>query len=345
MSEPIALSPRLQELFSQTKLACFGRYALAIPKDAELITGNDSFPSDIDLIPGGAAAQERQILDDIAKIKFEDDDAEILFNGRGPLPNSREIRYYKSIYSKARRFYIAKTYVNLNDWIFVWADAPRTGESESDVLARILSRAKSLRLRNAEEVPSEAGYCLKHGFISSALYNDQEMTSAGIYLHRFPDVTFSISSNKDAYGDYSSEEFEQRVRGELSLLARIKGAQDIQGIRYPRRTVLREGKRAVQHWRGEESLIKRADGTHDFEWAFVGTPRDVANPSEYSVHMYTKVAHNTVGAADKASLSDDEAVALWDKLLSGLKFRVKVPGAPEGSYYLAPGAATGPAPK
>jgi hypothetical protein len=50
--------------------------------------------------------------------------------------------------------------------------------------------------------------------------------------------------------------------------------------------------------------------------------------------MYTKVEHDTVGAAHAASLSDDEAVALWDKLLSGLKFRVKVPGAPEGSYFI-----------
>ncbi len=50
--------------------------------------------------------------------------------------------------------------------------------------------------------------------------------------------------------------------------------------------------------------------------------------------MFTKVKHNLVGAANKASVTDDEAVALWDKLLSGLKFRVKVPGAPEGSYYL-----------
>jgi hypothetical protein len=103
---------------------------------------------------------------------------------------------------------------------------------------------------------------------------------------------------------------------------------------YPHRTVLREGKRNVQHWHGEESLIKRPDGVHDFEWGFVGTPKDVANPSEFIVNMFTKVEHNTVGAAKAASLSDDEAVALWDKLLSGLKFRVKVPGAPEGSYYM-----------
>jgi len=64
-----------------------------------------------------------------------------------------------------------------------------------------------------------------------------------------------------------------------------------------------------------------------------GPPRDVASPSEFSAQMFTKVEYNTVGAAKSASLSDDEAVALWDKLLSGLKFRVKVPGAPEGSYF------------
>jgi hypothetical protein len=53
--------------------------------------------------------------------------------------------------------------------------------------------------------------------------------------------------------------------------------------------------------------------------------------------MFTKVEDNMVGAAKKASVSNDEAVALWDKLLSGLKFRVKVPGAPEGSYFLPKG--------
>ena len=168
-------------------------------------------------------------------------------------------------------------------------------------------------------------------------YDDQEMVSAGIYLPSLPDVTFSVGSNKDAYADYKKAEFEQMKRDELSLLSRIKNAQKAQGVLYPKRDVLREGQRDVQHWKGEESLILRPDGTHDFEWAFVGTPTDVANPSEFHAVMFTKVAHNMVGAAKKASVSDDEAVALWDKLLSGLKFRVKVPGAPEGSYFLPPG--------
>ncbi|KAK0339442.1 hypothetical protein LTR94_034483, partial [Friedmanniomyces endolithicus] len=108
----------------------------------------------------------------------------------------------------------------------------------------------------------------------------------------FPDITFSIRSNKDAYADYDKAEFEQMKRDELSLLGRIKGAQDMQGALYPKRDVLREGKRDVQHWKGEESLIRRPDGTHDFEWAFVGTPTDVANPSEFHAAMFTKVKDN-----------------------------------------------------
>ncbi|MBB5609900.1 hypothetical protein HDE71_004216 [Janthinobacterium sp. S3M3] len=92
----------------------------------------------------------------------------------------------------------------------------------------------------------------------------------------------------------------------------------------------------MQHWHGEESLIRRTDGVHDFEWALVGKPGSIAYPSVLEASMYTKVEHNMVGAAEAASLSDEEAIALWDKLLSGLKFRVKVPGAPPGSYYIDP---------
>ncbi|MBE3025622.1 hypothetical protein IMS62_13180 [Janthinobacterium sp. GW458P] len=197
-------------------------------------------------------------------------------------------------------------------------------------------QAKSLRLRATEEIPVEPGLCVEHGFMIENQYKYQEIDDVGIYLPSLPDVTFSISSNKDAYGDYPPKEFESRLRGELSLLSRIQDAKKIQGKNYPSRTLLREGKRQVQHWQGEESLIRRTDGVHDFEWALVGKPRDVAYPSVLEAHMYTKVAHNMVGAAEAASLTDEEAIALWDKLLSGLKFRVKVPGAPPGSYYIDP---------
>lgn len=336
MPEPVQLSPRLSKLFSKTKLVCFGRYALEVPSEAQLVWGSASFPSEVEVFPGGLDAGKQRIEDDIAKIKEDDKTVEITYSQAGPIENSWQIRYYPGKNAKSVGLYFFNTYINKKDLTFVLSGSLKHGETEETAASRQAARAKSLRLRTPDEIPTEPGYCIEHGFMTGTNYKDQEMVNVGIEIPSLPDVSFSVSSNKNAYGDYTPEEFEKIERPKLSLLARIKEAQDDQGIHYPNRTVLREGKRDVHHWHGEESLIRRKDGTHDFEWALVGTPRDVANPSEFGAQMFTKVENNTVGAAKSASLSDDEAVALWDKLLSGLKFRVKVPGAPEGSYFIPP---------
>jgi hypothetical protein len=337
MPAPVKLSPRLQSLFAQTKLVCFGRYAIEVPQEAHLIMGKVGAPAEVEVIGGGVAASEVRLAKSIAKIR-EKETAEITYNGKGPVESSWQLRYYAGDLLKEYGALYFETYVNKGDVTFIYGGAVASkisGKKDSEAAAadRQAAFATVVRLRPPEEVPFEPGFCITNGFVPDKLYTEQEMASAGLFLPSFPDVTFSISSNKDAYVDYPTEEFE-KYKIELSLLHRIEEAKKDQGMQYPSRTVLREGKRDVQHWHGEESLIKRADGVHDFEWAFVGTPRDVANPSEFGVAMFTKVEHNTVGAAKIASVTDDEAVALWDKLLSGLKFRVKVPGAPKGSYHI-----------
>ncbi|MBB5609898.1 MULTISPECIES: T6SS immunity protein Tli4 family protein [unclassified Janthinobacterium] len=333
--ESVQLSKRLEVLFLKTKLLCFGRYAIEVPEEAQLIFGSISFSSSIETIKGGLPAMQERIAEDVARIKL-DRTSDIRYNDIGPISGSWQIRYFDDETSKKYNLFFFNTYINKGDLTFILGDSAKKNETEYSTVERQSFNANNLQLRDNNEIPITPGYCLDHGFISNHHYDSQEMASAGLYFPSLPDVTFSISSNKDAYGDYPPAQFEKEMREELSLLKRIQGAKDIQGSSYPKRTLLREGKRDVQHWHGEESLIRRNDGVHDFEWALVGKPMDVAYPSEFSVHMYTKVEHNMVGATEAASLSDDEAVALWDKLLSGLKFRVKVPGAPPGSYYIDP---------
>lgn len=335
--EPVNLSSRLQPLFAKTKLLCFGRYAIEVPQEAQLVWGSVSFPSRIEVIDGGLSSSKRRVAADIAKLVRNDKTAEITYNREGPVERSWQLRYYEGEAEKEYGLHFFKTYVNKGDLTFILGGSVGKGNTEESAASRQAMRASSLRVRAADEIPADPGFCIEHGFMADNLYANQEMVNAGIHFPSLPDVTFSISSNKDAYADYPQAEFEKMKRDELPLLARIEQAKSEQGIRYPSRTLLREGKRDVQHWHGEESLIRRKDGVHDFEWAFVGTPRDVANPSEFSVNMYSKVEHNTVGAAEATSLSDGEAVALWDRLLSGLKFRVKVPGAPDGSYFVTQG--------
>lgn len=338
MPETVKLSPHLQLLFAKTKLLCFGRYAIEVPDEAQLILGPIGVPSDVKNIEGGLDGSKQWVATDIVKIKEENEAAEIIYNGKGPIEASWQIRYFEDDFMRKNGSIFFNTYVNKGNLTFLLVDSVGSkvdgkNDNESAAIGRQATNASNLRLRAPDEVPEEPGFCIKHAFMADKLYAEQETASAGLFFPSFPDITFSIRSNKDAYGDYSPANFEKE-RPELSLLNRIEQAKKDQGLHYPNRTVLREGKRNVQHWQGEESLIKRPDGVHDFEWAFVGSPRDVANPSEFGVTMFTKVEHNTVGAAKSASVSDDEAVALWDKLLSGLKFRVKVPGAPEGSYHI-----------
>jgi len=330
------LSKRLEVLFLKTKIVCFGRYAIKVPEETQLLYGNTSFPSTIYVIKGGIIAKNERIAEDIKRIKINDPSSEIIYQGNGPIENSWQFHYFDSEFSKEDGNVFFNTYINKGDITFALSGSIPTGGTATSAAVTQLVRAKSVRLRSPDEVPTEPGYCIESGFMSDNKYDNQEMADAGLYFPSLPDVTFSITANKDAYGDYPPAEYDAKVRGKLSLLARIQEAKDQQGKNYPLRTLLREGKRDVQHWHGEESLIRRTDGVHDFEWTLVGTPRDIAYPAVLEASMYTKVAHNMVGAAEAASLTDEEAIALWDKLLSGLKFRVKVPGAPPGSYYFDP---------
>lgn len=330
----INLNDRLLNIFSKTKLLCFGRYALEVPAETKLIIGNQN----LEVIKIKSQDLHLKITADVKEIFIKDKTAEITYNNEGPIENSWQLRYYDSIHAKEMKFLFFQTYITKGDFTFIAGDAVDVdiGEREEEIAKRQLLLAKNIRLRDTEEVPSDPGICVEHGFLAENLYIEQEIDNVGIYFPSIPDIIFSVSSNKDAYGDYPPEEFEKRLRGELSLLNRIQGAKDIQGESYPKRNLLREGKRTVQHWKGEESLIRRPDGVHDFEWALVGKPKNIANPSVLEAKLYSKVAHNRVGAAETASLTDEEAIALWDKLLSSLKFRVKVPGAPPGSYYIDP---------
>ncbi|WP_229415862.1 T6SS immunity protein Tli4 family protein [Pseudoduganella armeniaca] len=331
----IAFSPKLQKIFSKSKVVCFGRYTLNVPAEAKLIWGGASFPSEIIQVKGTFDDLKVMAASDIARLESADKTFELVLNGAGPVPSSWQIRYYQN--DSAKQFHLLTfiTYVNKDDWVFVLRGSTTSQVDEKAVAAQQAARAAGIRPRAANEVPTEPGACLDQAFLADSTYRDQEMINVGLFLPSLPDVTFSISSNKDAYGDYPKDEFERMKKEELSLLARIHAAQKEQGIGYPRRTVLREGKRAVMHWDGEESLIRRPDGVHDFEWGYIGKPEDIAYPAEISVNMYSKVEHNQVGAAKAASVSDEEALALWDKLLGGFQFRVKVPGALPGSYPAA----------
>jgi len=88
MPEPVVLSPRLQTMFAKTKLVCFGRYALEVPKEAVLLWGRIGIPVDVEVMSGGAQAQKQRLAEEIENIKRAHRTAEIIYNDVGPIAGS-----------------------------------------------------------------------------------------------------------------------------------------------------------------------------------------------------------------------------------------------------------------
>ncbi|WP_454763103.1 T6SS immunity protein Tli4 family protein [Cupriavidus campinensis] len=309
--DQVELSPRLQALFASTKQVCFGRYVLEVPAEARLIFGTTDFPAKI-ITHVGAAKQVEDFAEAYRNKELEKDEtAEITYFGSGPIRNSWEIRSFEDDTAKQYRLEGHYTFAVAGEHLFEWASGgPR--------LAPLVS---GLRARDNTEIPTDPGVCIDHGFIADSSGTFQEIFQAGIALPSLPDVSFSVDANKTASVTDGNGE---------GLLAGISAQRRLLGALYPELATLREGKRNVGVWKGEESLVRRKDGTHEFEWEAVGKERSTLHPAWINAKMFSKVAADRIGAADKASLTDDEAIALWDKLLDGVRFRVNAPPTQTG---------------
>ncbi|MET3184352.1 UNVERIFIED_ORG: hypothetical protein ABIC43_007552 [Variovorax guangxiensis] len=316
------MNRRIEKLFEHTKLLCFGRYVLTAPVDSRLAFGRD-FPT----LPNRANDVEKVMAADRAKILSADKTAEITYFGKGPAPNLWLMRSFKSVSAKKYELESFDIYYVVGPHIFVGGDA--TAESYNvtadSILRDAVEIASNLHAREPDEVPTGQGLCHEYGFTRVDGSRGPALSQAGLHMAALPDVVFSVQSNQS-----------QSTKGSngYGLLKLINDRKRDAGSSYPRLTTLREGKKKVHGWDGEESLVREADGSHDFEWMFIGETGNVARPALLHAAMFTKVASDRVGAAASSSVNDEEAIALWDKLLDGLKFRVAVPGAPPAAVAI-----------
>jgi hypothetical protein len=309
--------PRIEALFSQTKLLGFGRYVLTVPVDSRL-----SFGYDIPTLPNQAQNLNKIIEAKVAEIKAKYKTAEVNYVGPGPAPHVTWIRSFEDKYAKASGLEGFDIYYVLPPHIFNPGDAISSGErSYEQVLAHTLHVARALRLRQPDELPLEEGLCHEYAFQRLA-GAEGSISSAGLHIAALPDVVFSVFSNTGGSVDGENG---------YGLIQRMENQKKKLGADYPKCTLLRAAKRKIHDWEGEETLFRNEDGSHDFRWLAIGIRNSVARPAKLDVTLYDKVRYDMIGGADQASLSDEEALALWDKLLESLKFRVAVPGAPDSA--------------
>ena len=337
-----ALSPRLQPLFGKTKTVCFGQFVLDLPATAAVVYGPAEIDADINRYPGDARKIEEYVNERLKKIEEDRDlillDAkeQILGNGSmygkvidGAVPGQ------KQVIGASQGAYRIHSYVPIGRDIFVLESShinPKGDELQREI-THINTVATRLRGRADDEVPSEPGSCIDGGFVAGPA--EFENVTLGVRLSEFPDVHFSIRVSKNLLYLSEVSELESRLkRGEQA--ARLEG----DGAFYARIKFFRRAPRKLGAWNGFEALARKparkdASESHEFLCYSIGALNDTLQPV-LDVQLDTGVQGNS-SAGKPPSITDEEAVALWDKLLGSLRPR---PAGPKTSAPIASQAAT-----
>jgi hypothetical protein len=316
-------SPRIDEIFSETKTICFGRFLVDVPARAQVIFGPTDLPWSITSHPGKGNEIEAVIAERLHEVEEEKKSA----SGRliekdslvgrvidGIVPGQKIVFGVSKV---STRIYRIDSFVRTGDDLFIQQADPTAAERDAAV-AGMNAIALTLQSRGELEIPDEPGACIEGGFVRGAKIDGVESHSLGIRLAEFSDVQLSISVTKKS-----------RIIASDALEPRLIEAQESAtnaggGGWFSRIKVFRRGSRAIGKWQGFEILArkpaqKHEGESHEFLFVSQGEPKNPLLPL-LELEFHSGVKDNQIGG-EKPSVSDGEAVALWDKLTGSIRVR------------------------
>jgi hypothetical protein len=184
-------------------------------------------------------------------------------------------------------------------------------------LKELAELVTQFRSREENEIPTEAGFCFDGGFITEPITVAQkERTTMFVGLNGHPDVSIALSMIAG-------------ITTPRTLLQRDAESVTISEHR-SRFHRFRRGPRAWNGEPGEEVLerVHEFNGNygHSFMWELIHNKTDNVFTPLMSFELST--GHGQPGTTVDASLTDAEALALWDKMLSSLRVRPVVAAKP-----------------
>jgi hypothetical protein len=315
----------IEAIFFETRTICVGRFLIDIPKYADVVYGPAAIPASITRYAKAGHKIEEYVGNRFSELGRE----RRLAGGRlresdsmvgKVLDGEREGQKIVFGVSKAAGvFYRIDSYVKVGEDLFHQETQSFSEREKYESEVRELNAvAVRLRARADSEIPTEEGVCIDGGFIRDPKPSWEEALKLGVRLKQLPDVHFSLSvTKKDVLVE--SDALEPRIRQAEELAAR--GGQ---GRWYSRIKTLRRGARAIGKWQGYELLARKpvqpeeGEG-HEFAFLSQGEPGNPYLPV-LDLDMHTGVGGNQIGKV-KPSLTDEEAVALWDKLTNSIRVR------------------------
>jgi hypothetical protein len=336
-----ALTPRLQPMFEKTKTVCFGRFMVDVPASATVAWGATDIPLGVNVYPNGVDEVKTLAQKFIHELKS---DKAIYLNDIPLLisvdnlshPEGQIVTGYEG-FEAIKELKINGYFRLNNDGVII--NARPLQPYRDRATATITSIARRLRQRAESDIPSEPGNCIEYAFLPDSPDDDKEhsgeLLSIGFRLKEFPDAHLSINIGPSNPYDPEGDSLKAKWKRIKEDLATSEEQKVLAKIKY-----FRESPRQIYDWKtGYEVLTRAPDeedvhSYHDFQMKFIGVPHDPYKPYA-DIQFQTGVADNAAGAT-KASLTDEEAIAVWDKITSTIRVRptgnaaVKTAGADSG---------------
>jgi hypothetical protein len=320
------VSPRLEHIFLNTKPVCFGRFIIDVPATATVVFGRMTVDFEVTHLQSGASGIDKHIADQM--VIFE---KEKYLSKRMNTPGSLYgqivtdgIPGQKTFVGADYDSYSVSSYVPLGADLFVFETNgilnPKEVRKDIDEIASI---SRKLRARASDDIPVAPGICLEGGFVN--VNPTFENISMGIRLAEFPDVHLSISTlkNGDSVADY--EKLENRLKA-----AERDAIEEGKGELYKRIKFFRRAPRQMGDWVGEEALARMPPenggfASHQFQFYAMGAANDILRPVA-DVQLDTGVKGNATKGREP-SVTDEEAVAIWDRLTGSIRARPTTPSS------------------
>ncbi len=319
-------TPRLQAMFEKTKAVCFGRFMVDVPASATVAWGEVAVPLGVNVYPNGTAEVKtlaQKFIDELMSDKaINQNDVPLLISVHEVnQPEGKIVVGYEE-FEAINGLKINGYFTLNNDGVVI--DSRPLRPRKDQVIADITSIARRLQQRAENEIPAEPGNCIEYAFLPDNPAPGEEppveLIRIGFRLKEFPDTHLSVFVGPSNPHYEESHSLEWR----LTQLEKNQKAQDPNNPLIKTKD-LRRGERQIHGWlNGFEALSRTPEqaeihSIHDFAMDFRGVPSDPLKPY-VEIQMQTGVADNVAGAT-KASLTDEEAIAVWDKITSTIRVR------------------------
>lgn len=316
----LAARAKIEQAFQDGKPLCFGRFVLRVPRGTEVGFGESSGAGIdaklLDWPAGELDARVARLSENLRRTGHKSEPGGLLRHIEQEPITGAWILAHRGSAENVWGYYVP-AYLAVGNHIYELAGGVGVGEgSYEPEVARVRAKVRRFHARGLWEVPDGPGFCAEDLFISDDGTPGQEIVQIGLVFPQWPDVQVSLTFNRDAEPEhYFGKDL-------LTRMGKMEHANDEipEGIHNLAESVrvLRKGKAEFGNWKGQEWLATMADArAHEFKFESPHQPGNALKPN-FNLELFSGLKDGERWAT-KPSLSDDEAIALYEFIMTNIR--------------------------